>query len=276
MKIKHIIVVLLTSFTITAHSQNPNFSRWSGTIRFGGGLYGTMFSYSMPMIVGILTAMKNTSDFNVHRWSDEQHTLWRFTNFGGDVLIPSWTMTASNASIDLLRGDDDNFLNDGANQYTYYIGYQFSWMDLFSRFGFFVGADYEWKNFMIHYPYPNVSHNKIHSVVPTIGLRYRLISTRKEIEGFPFNIVLEGGMSFVFNVKYENYDDYDIDALNNGFRSVLGIAITTSRYGSIHLRWTKDLYNLFNSEYHPTRGPLYNNEINNTFKCISIGWNLFI
>ena len=276
MKIKSILTILLTSIAITANSQN--FGTWSGTIRIGGGTYGTVYSYVTPVTVGLLRTFNFTDwkDKDFQNWSNEQHGAFRFLNIGGDILVPKWSMTASNVDIELLRGDDDNFLNDAVNQYTYYIGYYFNWRSTLSRFGLFFGADYEWKNFDIHYPYPNVSHNKIHSIVPSFGLRYRLISPMKEIEGFPFNIVLEGGLSYVVNIKYDNYDNYDIEALNNGFRPMLGVVITTNRFGSIHLRWTKDLYNLFNNDYNPVEGPLYNNEIYNEFSCMSIGWSIFI
>lgn len=276
MKIKSILAVLLTMIAITAHSQN--FGTWSGTIRLGGGTYGTVYSYVTPVTVGLLRAFKFTdwNDKDFQKWSSEQHGAFRFFNIGGDILVPNWSMTASNVDIELLRGDDDNFLNTPVNQYTYYIGYYFNWRSAFSRFGLFFGADYEWKNFDMHYPYPNVSHNKIHSIAPTFGLRYRLFSPMKEIEGFPFNIVLEGGISYIVNIKYDNYEGYDLEALNNGFRPMLGIAITTNRFGSIHLRWTKDVYNLFNNEYTPTKGPLYNNKIYNEFSCMSIGWSIFI
>lgn len=279
MKIKSILSILLTSIAITANSQN--FGTWSGTIRLGGGQYGTIYSFGSPVIAGLLRAFSFTgwTDKDFQNWSSEQHGAFRFLNIGGDILVPNWSMTASNAEIELNRWDDDNFLNDPVNQYTYYVGYFFNWRSLFSRFGLFFGADYEWKNFVIHFPlppYPNVAHNKIHSLVPTVGLRYRLISPMKEIEGFPFNIVLEGGLSYVVNIKYNNYDGYDLDALNNGFRPMIGIAITTNRFGSIHLRWTKDLYNLFNNDYNPVEGPLYNNEIYNEFSCMSIGWSIFI
>lgn len=276
MKIKLILAILLTSFAITANSQN--FGTWSGTIRIGGGTYGTVYSYVTPFTVGLLRAFRFTDwkDKDFQNWSSEQHGVFRFFNIGGDIIVPNWSMTASDVNLELLRGKDDNFLNDPVNQYTYYIGYFFNWRSVFSRFGLFFGADYEWKNFDIHYPYPNVSNNKIHSIVPTFGLRYRLICPMKEIEGFPFNVVFEGGLSYVVNIIYDNYDDYGLDALNNGFRPMLGVAITTNRFGSIHLRWTKDLYNIFNNDYAPAKGPLCNNEIYNEFSCISIGWSIFI
>lgn len=275
---RSLFLFLLAGIIINVHSQNVtsrSYSSWSGTIRMGGGVYGTVYSYCMPVTVGLLQAFKVTS-FEVSKWADEQHTFLRYFNIGGDILIPNWSMSASNLNIELLRGDDDNFLNDPVNQYTYYIGYYFNWTDKFSRLGLFFGADYEWKNFYIHYPYPNVSHNKIHSLVPTIGIRYRLIGPMRELGGFPFNIVFEGGMSYVINTKYDNTDGYGTDALNNGFRPMLGVAVTTNRFGSIHFRWTKDLFYLFNNDYSATEGPLFRNGITNDFSCLQIGWAIFI
>lgn len=273
MRIKTLLIVLLATLSINTHSQN--FGTLSGTVRIGGGLYGTMYSFFTPSLMAIMQSLKFTN-FDANSTLNERHTSLRFFNIGGDLLVPNWSMTASNGNIELYRGDDSNFLNDPVNHYTYYVGYYFNWKSTFSRMGFYFGADYEWKNFDIHYPYPNVSHNKIHSLVPAVGLRYRLLSPMKEVEGFPFNIVLEGGMSFVINTKYKNYDGYGLDVLNNGFRPMLGLAITTNRFGSIHVRWTKDLFQLFDKDYKATGGFLYNNEITNSFSCFSIGWAIFI
>lgn len=297
MKNKLLILFLLTMVSFGATAQNHDdflrdvssqqsnsgkYSTWSGTIRLGGGLYGTMYSYITPVTVGLLRAFKFTEwtgkDFQ--NWSSEQHGAFRFFNIGGDILVPNWSMTATNANIELLRPledyEVDGFLDGGLKQYTTYLGYFFNWRAQLSGFACFFGADYQWLNFRIHYPYPNCSYNKIHSLVPTIGLRYYLIDHLKEAEIFRFNIVLEAGMSYIFHIKYENTDGYGLEALNNGFRPMLGIAITTSRFGSIHLRWTKDLYNLFNKDYSATKGFLYNNEIDNTFSCLCIGWTIFI
>lgn len=276
MRIKILLIVLLVTLSINAHSQN--FGTFSGTIRVGGGLYGTVYSCVTPVTVGLLQAFKVT-DFDANNWSNEQHTFLRFFNVGGDILVPNWTMTASNNSIELHRPLEDyqtNFLNHTVRQYTNYVGYWINWRSHFSGIGGFFGIDYEWKSFMVFYPYPNTSYNKIQALVPSIGLRYRLLNPMKEIEGFPFNVVIEGGMSFVVNTKYDNSCGYGLDALNNGFRLMLGIAVTTNRFGSIHVRWTKDLYQLFDKDYKATGGFLYNNEITNSFSCFSIGWAIFI
>lgn len=288
MRIKTLLIALLATLSINAHSQN--FGTFSGTIRVGGGLYGTVYSCVTPVTVGLLQAFKVTS-FDANNWSNEQHTFLRFFNVGGDILVPNWTMTASNNNIELHRPLEDyqtNFLNHTVRQYTNYVGYWINWRSHFSGIGGFFGIDYEWKSFMIFYPYPNSSYNKIQSIVPTVGLRYRLISPMKEIEGFPFNVVIEGGLSFVINTKYDNncgtglditnngFSGYGLDALNNGLRPILGVAITTNRFGSIHVRWTKDLFQLFDKDYKATGGFLYNNEITNSFSCFSIGWAIFI
>lgn len=297
MKTKLFILFLLIIVSFRASAQNHdnflgdvssqqsnsgNYSTWSGTIRLGGGVYGTVYSYGMPVTVALLRAFKFTdfSNNDFQNWSNEQHGIFRFFNIGGDILVPNWSMTATNSNIELLRPledyEVDGFLDGGLKQYTTYFGYFFNWRAQRSGFACFFGADYQWLNFRIHYPYPNCSSNKIHSLVPTVGLRYYLINHLKESEIFKFNIVLEAGMSYVYNIKYDNTDGYGLETLNNGFRPMLGIAITTSRFGSIHLRWTKDLYNLFNNDYSPTNGPLYNNEIYNEFSCISVGWTIFI
>lgn len=266
----------------TSNDSPEEFGTWSGTIRLGGGLYGTLYSYVTPVTVGLLRAFKftNWSETDYLNWSKEQHGFFRFFNIGGDILIPNWSMSGSKTNIDFLRPLEDyqvdGFLDGGLKQYTTYVGYFFNWRSHTSGLGLFFGADYEWRNFLIHYPYPNTSYNKIHSLVPTFGLRYRLFDPIKYDKTLRFSVILEAGMSYIVNTKYDNTDDYGIEALNNGFRPMLGIAITTTRFGSIHLRWTKDLYNLFNKDFQATEGFLYDNEVDNTFSCISIGWAIFI
>lgn len=277
MRIKTLLHVLLALLSIHVHSQN--FGTLSGTVRVGGNS-GLVYGACTPITVGLLKVFKFTG-FNVNLWSDEQHTFLRFFNIGGDLLIPNWSMSSSNGAIELHRPWEDYqsdcfFLSTDMKEYTTYVGYYFNWRSQFSRVGCYFGMDYEWRNFIIFNIDPNISYNKIHSLVPSCGLRYRLINPMKEIDGFPFNIVFEGGMSFVINIKYKNLYGYRLDALNNGFRPMLGVAITTNRFGSIHVRWTKDLFQLFDKDYKATGGFLYNNEITNSFSCFSIGWAIFI
>lgn len=212
----------------------------------------------------------------VSNWLNSNHNFFRFFNMGYDYLIPYWSMTSSNNEMELQRPYNGDFEN---NQYINSIGYFLNWRSPFSRFGVYCGMDYEWRRFLLAYPpdqYRLPSSNEIHSLVPSFGLRFRLINPEKEIDGFPFNIVLEAGMSFAAVVKYENKEGYSADALNNGFRSLVGISITTNKFGSLHVRWSKDLYQLYNSDYMATDGYLFNNEITNNFNCISIGYATFL
>ncbi len=280
MKTKKFLFVLLITSSISANAQN--FSTLTGTFRFGGGLYGSIYSYGTPVTIGLLQALKASGvdvGFDLEKWSTDEHTLFRFFKISGDFLIPCWSMTSSNIPIELQRTFEDsqtNSLNHSVRQYTNFIGYWLNWKSMFSRIGFWGGIDIEWRSFVIYYPYPNMSYFNIRSYVPSCGVRYRLFSPIQEIEGIPFNIVFEGGLSYVINTSFYNSEGYDKNALNNGFRPMFGIVITTNRYGSIHLRWTKDLYNLFNNDYSATKGPLFNNEIHNDFSCYSIGWSIFI
>lgn len=277
MKTKTFVTLFLIVISMSAKSQE--FGTLSGTIRVGGGLYGSVYSFVTPVTVGLLQAFKVTN-FDSSNWSTEQHGVFRFLNIGGDILVPIWSVSATNSNVELHRPlekyQSGGFLDGGLKQYTSYLGYYLNWRAPFFGFGIFGGMDYEWRNFVIAYPYPSIAYNKIQAIVPTVGARYRLINPMKEIEGFPFNIALEAGISFVINTAYNNSEGYGTDALNNGFRSILGIAITTNRFGALHVRWTKDLYNLFNRNYEASNGFLYNNEIINHFSCFCIGWAIFI
>lgn len=289
------LIVLSLFLLFSAEGNSQEFGTLSGTFRVGGGIYGAAFSFFTPLTVGVVRVLPFTGwgnkDFN--DWSSAQHRAFRFLNVGADIWIPNWSITSSNLDVNLERGGNKNW----GKQFTYCIGYYLNWKSPFSRFGLFGGVDYEWKNFDLVYPYSelrggtrfssvslnghnykdvSVSQNIINSLVPTFGVRYRLIDPMKEVEGFPINVVLEAGISYVINIIYKNDDGYGFDAINNGFRTIIGVALTTNRFGSIHIRWTKDLYNLFNTNYSASNGPLFDNKITNNFSCFCIGWAVFI
>lgn len=231
-------------------------------------------------------------------WMRDNHIgFLRFFNAGYDFLVPQWSMSFSNDDIklDQFYARFDNTFHDlffWDDHYINYMGYSINWKDPFSRFGFYFGADYELRKFSLEYKYEAPGHyhfwsvnNEIQSLVPFAGIRYRLISPEREIEGFPINIVLEAGLSYavVFNFKNkvmstDVLNNYSMDALNNGFRSSLGIALTTNKWGSLYVRWIKDLYNLYNNDHIATdsNGYLYNNEVKSSISYFSIGYSTFL
>ena len=284
-RLKVLLVSVLASITINANAQN--FSSLSGTVRLSCGWVGDAV-FSAPVYYIWLTRLGLLLDGEgtFSGWIRQNHnTFLRFFNVGYDFHFPQWTMASANNTIELMHPFGKNyskmfeFFED--NNYIHYIGYHFNWRDPFSRLGFYAGADYEWRNFAISYQpeidavYRLTSHNEIHSIVPAAGVRFKLISPEKEIDGFPINVVLEAGLSYAIAIKYNNDKDYGTDALNNGFRANVGVHITTNKYGSIHVRWNKDLYKLYNSDYVATDGFLANEEISNSFSCFSVGWASF-
>lgn len=304
MRIKLLIIVLLASITINANSQN--FNTWSGTIRFSGGLLGAGMVFSPMMATwGIYEGFKwrygdggynNGASFS--GWMRDNHIgFLRFFNAGYDFVVPQWSMSFSNDEIivDQRVSSKDNLFNSlffWDDHYINYMGYYLNWKDPFSRFGFYCGADYELRTFGLEYKFIAPGqyhawsvHNEIQSLVPSVGIRYRLISPEREIEGFPINIVLEAGLSYAVVLNLKNkvmstdaLNNYNADALNNGFRSSLGMAITTNKWGSLVVRWIKDLYNLYNNDHIATdsNGYLYNNEVKSSISYFSIGYSTFL
>lgn len=293
MKTKILLICLFASITISAYSQN--FSSLSGTVRVSCGWVGDAV-FSVPVYSVWLTRLGFLldGDATFSGWIRQNHnTFLRFFNVGYDFHFPQWTMTSANNSIEIMRPFTSNFSDIydffGDRNYIHYIGYHFNWRDPFSRWGYYAGADYEWRNFALAYQSEedairHTSHHEIRSIVPAAGVRFRLISPEKEIDGFPINVVVEAGLSYAIVANYKNRKDfstedtnfYSKDAINNGFRANVGIIISTNTYGSIHIRWNKDLYNLYNSNYAASEGFLLNNVIKNNFSCISIGWATFL
>ena len=307
MKSKLFIIVLLTSITINADSQN--FNTLSGTIRFSGGGLGAMMVLSPTMTTAICYAAFSDRSYgaDIPGWIRNNHlSFLRFFNAGYDYVIPQWSITFSNDEVKLgqIVASDDNTFHDlffTNDCYVNYMGYFINWRDPFSRFGIYCGADYELRKYSLDFSsysshwnnqyYHCLIYNEIQLFVPSVGLRYRLIGPDKEIEGFPFNIVLESGFSYAIVLGFKNdvasgevLENYTIDALNNGFRTQLGIAITTNKFGSLYLRWAKDLYNLYNNDFIATdnNGYLYNKElkyhnvVKTSFSFFSIGWATFL
>ena len=296
MKVKLVVLALLLSICVNGHTQNYN--TFSGTIRFSGGFVGdALFAVFMILPRAIHEGLKQEGYADTFSgWLHANHlSFLRFSNNGFDILYPQWTMSFSNDDIKLEQTSTGRnyklqLLFDN-RCYINYLGYHLNWRDPFSRFGFSFGMDYELRKFNLWNKYYRDGQyhfwsidNKIQSLVPSLGLRYRLISPGKEVDGFPVNMVLEVGISYAIAISFENdgYTDshnvYCIDALNNGFRSLLGIAITTNKYGSLYLRWTKDLYNLYNNDYiaNDNKGYLYNNKVTTNLSCLCIGWATFL
>lgn len=296
MKHKLFVLLLFTSVLYNGYSQS--FSTWSGTIRFSGGLLGGAMIYS-PMMTSWLL-YEGFSDKgnggNILDWVKDNHLgFLRFFNAAYDFVIPQWSMTFLDNNIESGRiyaskGNTFHDLFFTNDKYINYIGYQISYKDLFSRLGIFGGIDYELRKFSLEYKLDNPMdyhfwhrNNEIQLLVPTIGIRYRIISPEKEIEGFPFNVVFETGLSYAIVLKYvtfpygRNYSDYD-GTLKNGFRTQLGIAITTNKLLSVHIRWTNDLYNLFDNAYVVTDSEegLLKYNIKTNLGCFSIGLATFL
>lgn len=303
MKIKIAFVAIIMAITLNANSQN--FSTWSGTIRFSGGLLGAGMVFSPMMTTWMIyegfkfrysdNGYSNGASFS--GWMRDNHVgFLRFFNAGYDFLVPQWSMSFSNDNIkfDRFYARFDNTFHDlffTNDCYINYMGYNINWKDPFSRFGFYFGADYELRKFSLDYTYnaPNqydhwAVNNEIQSLVPSAGIRYRLISPEKEIEGFPINVVLEAGVSYSIILNFKNdignnsLNSYSKDALNNGFRTQFGVALTTNKYGAIYVRWIKDLYNLYNNDYiaKDRNGYLYGTEINTSTSYFSIGYSTFL
>lgn len=281
---KKLLIIFLSILSINSYAQN--FSNLSGTVRASCGWAGDAIIFGSVFTVWLTRlGFALDGDGTFSGWIRQNHnTYLRFFNIGYDVQIPQWSMTSTNHDIKLDRpykhhsGLYDLF---GGNNYIYYLGYYLNWKSPFSRFGFYAGADYEWRSFSLSYQpesdavFRYSSNNDIQSIVPAAGIRYRLISPEREIDGFPINLVLEAGLSYAFVTKYADDCGYGIDAVNNGFRANVGISITTNKYGSIHVRWSKDLYNVYKKGYTTTEGFLSDNEIRNNFSSFSIGYASF-
>ena len=196
-----------------------------------------------------------------------------------DIHTPVWAMKNGEEDI-ALKGPDwyAIFYPDLNHNFSYALGYEVSWKSLTHPYGGYLGVDYECRQICIK-DGVLIGRHRLNTIVPTAGVRLRLLSILNE--GFEmkhnWDILVDIGAAYAINVKYHNFYNWDVDAVNNGFRLKLGLGFSTVSYGNWYVRYEIDCYNFFNSDYHPTDGSIaYFSNYTNTFNSIVLGWKLLL
>lgn len=155
---------------------------------------------------------------------------------------------------------------DYSHTFKFSAGYELSWKSLTSPLGAFLGADWEYSQIDIKNSEESGRHRS-QAIVPSAGLRFRLWGGSFDRE---FKPSLEIGGSYVYNFKYHGPNDYDLDALNNGFRGKVAIGVEMPyEHTTLLLGYERNFFNHFNSDYE-TNGVKPFENYKNTFGEITL------
>ena len=152
---------------------------------------------------------------------------------GGKVSMPYWWRQI------FLWGDY-------SHSFKFSAGYELSWKSLVSPFGAYLGVDWEYSQIDLK-ECSEAGMHRSQAIVPSAGLRFRLWGGNFEKQIKP---ALEVGCSYIYNFKYHNPNDYDLDALNNGLRGKVAIgAEFPYSHTTFLLEYKHNFYNHFNQQY---------------------------
>lgn len=159
---------------------------------------------------------------------------------------------------------------DYSHTFDFSAGYELAWKSMVSPFGAYVGVDWEYQQLEIKNSAEAGKHRS-QAIVPSAGLRFRLWGGSFEKKCRP---ALELGAAYVYHFKYNNPNDYDLDALNNGMRGkiALGLEFPTS-HSAIVLQYEHDFFDLFNGDYVSDNGNKPFEDYKNTFGQLTLKWS---
>ena len=285
MKKTILILMVLVAFSPTVSSQG----HFSGRIKLGYSGGSPYFSANEPLFgsllyagayVGEVLALRAIAqEKDVYSAYGRAMTLvdWFFpsmsfslnapTGFLGSSpwLIALWNSTPSSQRM-TYNGEEVelnykkpwnlfNFMDQGWKSPTSRsVGYELSWSGRRIPVGLFVGVDYEYRQVNIaDFDLPLCGRHVISSVIPSAGLRYRILGTQFESE-HNWDIYLEGTVANVRNIKYKNaLNIYSVDATESGMRYAVGFGAVA--FNGVFppvcffIRYSWDDFNFFNAEY---------------------------
>ncbi|MBQ6068539.1 MAG: hypothetical protein IJK84_03460 [Bacteroidales bacterium] len=170
------------------------------------------------------------------------------------------------------------FDNDWVSPHVQSIGYELS-LDIkrILPMSLFVSMDLERRGINImDFDIPLTGVHRVSSIIPSVGVRWKLLGNRFGAM-HNWNIVLEGMLSDVHNIKYKNaYGLYDVEATNSGIRYTLGVGYakfdSKTLSASLFLRYAWDTFTFFNPDYTAPDGTQPFAGFSNTWGSVTIGY----
>ena len=170
---------------------------------------------------------------------------WIYPTVMYDIHVPHWALYADDNEI-ATQGPDwwrCLLFGDFKHNYNCALGYSLGYRSFYTPFGIDVAVNYEWRGLCVTEGTMAGLH-RTSGVVPTVMLNYSVLGNRFE-RTHGWNIVLEGGVSYVKNLTYNDPLQLGKTAVNDGLRYVVAIGSNFSvNYWSIRYEW--DRYNYFN------------------------------
>lgn len=243
MKKSFIILFLLTFLNVNAQKIHRN--QW--------GFQPQIRTSSLPL-AGILNQIESSllyaggvNDMNAEEYSEFwSHCSWFIPEI--DVSFQLYSLSSDDgAKISWPLWWRQLFLwGDYSHTFKFSAGYEFTWKSLISPFGAYLGVNWEYSQIALKNCAEDGKHRS-QAIVPSAGLRFRLWGNSFERRIKP---ALEIGGSYVFNFKYHGPNDYDLDALNNGFRGkvALGVEFPYS-HTTFLLEYQRDLFKYFDKDF---------------------------
>lgn len=233
---------------------------WQGSLKvksnsclitgIGGSLSGLWNSY-------VTDNIEEWDSFNWYgiKFIREYHAPYNMTNTDGTSLetgAPQWWK---------------NWLWNWNYNFNIAPSYVITWEPILNmkRFVFSAGIGYEFKQVYFQDGILEGKH-RTHAIVPSAAISYRLGSINESIEHLKY---IELGVSYIYNLAYNNPMRYDVGAVNNGIRGRIGFVV----FPLFRVSYEYDFFNYFNHNYSPDGGishPL--DGIKNNFGYISISF----
>ena len=154
-----------------------------------------------------------------------------------DFHIPNWRMEGAELQGPywwrvLLFGD---FRHD----YNFSLGYTLRWRSLDVPIGARFGLNYEWRGLSVM-DGPLTGLHRTSGIVPSAGLNWRMLGLDFERE-HGWNLMLDGGVSYVKVLTYNDPCALGSDAAQSGWRGSVALGVIVGR-NSLSLRYEWDSY----------------------------------
>jgi hypothetical protein len=141
-------------------------------------------------------------------------------------------------------------------------GFKLGWQNNMYPIGGYIKIAYRYKKFSLKFPDENnYTTNKIHSIVPSLGLRITPILRGYDKTFYP---ILEVGVNYEYNFSYKGAYENNLNQINSGFTSSYSIGYGNTNYSKDGLYIREFVigvdiphYNTFNKNFTLDNGTTY-------------------
>ncbi len=249
MKHLSITIIILLMMPVVSKSQTlPNRPKFSDTEEW----YGSIMITSNSMLTTLFGKFIVNPIWNYAIAKVFNNTSMLEMDFPTRIHVPPYKMYDTYGDV-MEMGSPKWWKNWFWNwNYNFEISpsYEITWIPrAIPRINLIAGVGYEYKQLYFQNGFLEGRH-KTHACFPTAALQYYLLNPTKN----DFNIIVEAGASYIYNIKYKNPQDYSLEALNNGIRGRFRLMIGNTQKLMLIFQYEHDFYNYFNHNYSPDGG----------------------